>query len=106
MRLSVIGIWITHNLGHVILLHEPYCRPNSFQTGSLALSNQVEQIVGRILSKRPRPDGDSGVTTGHVSISVMGADEVQLWDELVRDAEVGLVNRELNVTSAFLYPEL
>ena len=46
-------------------------------------------IVDRAFLKRTRLYGDSGVTTGHVSVSIMGADEVQLWDELVQKRAVG-----------------
>ena len=85
------------NLAGYVLL--PTVAPTFTHAGALALKEQVEEIVERALSKRPRPAGDSGVTTGHVSVSVMGADEVQLWDVLVRKKAVGSNHNVLSYIS-------
>ena len=64
--------------------HAACCRP----AGALTISD-VNRIVDRAFLNRIRLDGDSGVTTGHVSVSIKGADEVQLWDELVQKRALG-----------------
>jgi hypothetical protein len=53
-------------------------------------AERAERAAELAARKRLRAQDDAGVTTGTVSVSVMGPDEGQLWDEYVVE-KVGAV---------------